>query len=155
MMMTLELPTDFRDLLVSLADAGARFMVIGGYAVAFHGHIRATKDLDVYVDPTPENALRVERSLIALGAPLRALGISTKDFERPGVTVQLGVPPFRIDRITAVDGIGFGEAWPMHEVLNVEGRSIPVLGREALVRNKLASGRTQDLADVEALQRKA
>lgn len=96
--MTIALPDDFRDLLVSLADVGARFMVVGGYAVAFHGHIRATKDLDVYIDPSPENAPRVERAF--------------------------------------------------------DGRSIPVLGRDALVKNKLASGRTQDLADVEVLQRK-
>jgi hypothetical protein len=81
--MTLTLPDDFRDLLVSLADAGARFMVVGGYAVAFHGHIRATKDLDVYVDPTPNNAPRVERALATFGAPLRALGISVKDSSGP------------------------------------------------------------------------
>lgn len=130
-------------------------MVVGGYAVAFHGHIRATKDLDVYIEPTPDNAPRVERGLATFGAPLRALGISVKDFEGPDTIVQLGVPPYRIDLITAADGIDFDEAWSTHEVLTVDGRAIPVLGRDALVKNKLASGRTQDLADVEVLQRKA
>jgi hypothetical protein len=150
--MKLALPDDFRDLLVSLSDAGARFVVVGGYAVAFHGHVRATKDLDVYVEPNAENARRVERGLVTFGAPLRALGISVEDFERPDVTVQLGVPPFRIDLLTAADGIDFEEAWATRETLDVDGRSIPVLGRDALVKNKLASGRHRDLADVEALQ---
>lgn len=150
--MTIALPDDFRDLLVALADAGARFIVVGGYAVGFHGHIRATKDLDVYVEPSQENALRVERGLARFGAPLRALGVSVKDFERPDITVQLGVPPLRIDLLTAADGIDFEEAWATHETLDVDGRSIPVLGRDALVKNKLAAGRHQDLADVEALQ---
>ena len=150
--MKLALPDDFRDVLVSLADAGARFVVVGGYAVAFHGHARATKDLDVYVEPNAENALRVERALVAFGAPLRALGISAEDFHRPDVTVQLGVPPLRIDLLTAADGIDFDEAWATREMLDVDGRSIPVIGREALLKNKMASGRHRDLADVEALQ---
>jgi hypothetical protein len=121
--MTIALPDDFRDLLVALADAGARFIVVGGYAVGFHGHMRATKDLDVYVEPSPENALRVERGLTRFGAPLRALGVSVKDFEGPDITVQLGVPPLRIDLLTAADGIDFEEAWATHETLDVDGRS--------------------------------
>ena len=68
----IELPTDFRDVLVELADAGASFVVIGGYAVAFHGHVRATKDIDILVKPSPENAARVFRALVAFGAPLAA-----------------------------------------------------------------------------------
>lgn len=147
-----DLPDDFRDVLVSLFDAGARFVIVGGYAVAFHGHIRATKDLDVYVEPGPENSLKVERALLEFGAPLRVLGISSEDFQRPGSIVQLGVPPLRIDVVTEIDGVSFDDAWRDHDLVEIDGRSVPVIGLAALLRNKRASGRHNDLADVEALE---
>ncbi|MEM9462210.1 MAG: nucleotidyltransferase [Myxococcota bacterium] len=147
-----DLPDDFRDLLVSLADAKVRFLVVGGYAVAFHGHARATKDLDIYVEPGADNAARVERGLTDFGAPLRTLGIRRDDFEHPGTIVQLGVPPLRIDLLTTADGISFDEAWSSRDSLEIDGRTIAVIGHDALIKNKLASGRHQDLADVEALR---
>jgi len=146
-----DLFADFRDLLAELQDARVEFMIVGGHAVAFHGHPRATKDLDVFVRASPENAKRVLEALGAFGAPLNQLGVSASDFEREGTVVQLGVPPIRIDIITRIDGLSFDEALVGHEVMSVSERRIPVIGRAALVRNKLASGRSQDLADVEAL----
>lgn len=95
-----ELFADFRDLLAELQDARAEFMIVGGHAVAFHGHPRATKDLDVFVRASPENANRVVEALAAFGAPLMQVGVSASDFEREGTVVQLGIPPVRIDIIT-------------------------------------------------------
>lgn len=142
---------DFRDLLVELHDAKAEFVIVGGYAVTFHGHVRATKDLDVLVRPDTNNAARVVRALDRFGAPLAQLGVGQEDFETPGTVVQLGVPPIRIDLITEASGISFDEALDGHETLIVEGRRIPVIARAPLLKNKRASGRMQDLADVEAL----
>ena len=93
----MKLPADFRDVLVCLTDAEVEFMVIGGYAVAHHGHVRATKDIDVLVRPTHENAARVMRALETFGAPLSALAIHADDFATPGKVIQLGMPPLRID----------------------------------------------------------
>lgn len=148
----MNLPDDFRDLLIALADAGAQFVIIGGYAVAFHGHPRATKDIDVFVATGVHEATCIERALAAFGAPLRALGVSREDFEQPGKTVQLGLAPLRVDVITEVDGIDFAEAWATRIDVPVDGRVIHVIGRDALIRNKRATGRLQDLADIEALE---
>ena len=147
----MELFADFRDLLVELVDAGAEFVLVGGHAVAVHGHPRATKDLDVFVRPTAANAERVLRALTAFGAPLGQLGIGQADFSRPGSTIQLGVAPVRIDLLTSIDGIDFDAAQCDHASLSLEGRSIPVIGLAALLANKRASGRPQDLADIAAL----
>ncbi len=147
----IELPDDFRDLLIALHDAGAAFVVVGGHAVSFHGHVRATKDLDVLVRADRENAARVYAALAAFGAPLEAFEVSEADFATYDGVLQLGLPPRRIDVINRADGITFEEAVAEGRAFDLEGRSIPVIGREALLRNKRASGRTQDLADAEAL----
>lgn len=147
-----ELPDDFRDLLVELADAGAEFVVLGGHAVAFHGHPRATKDLDVLVRATPANAARVYAALAAFGAPLGAFEVAEADFASYDGVLQIGVPPRRIDVLNRADGIVFEEAIQAGDAFELEGRRIPVIGLEALLRNKRAANREQDLADVKALQ---
>jgi hypothetical protein len=146
------LPDDFRDLLVELADAGAEFVVLGGHAVAFHGHPRATKDLDVLVHATPENAARVYRALAAFGAPLTALLVSEADFSASRGVLQIGVPPRRIDILNRADGITFDEAVAAGDAFEVEGRRVPVIGLDALLKNKEAANRPQDAADVAALR---
>ncbi len=148
----IELPEDFRDLLVELADAGADFVVLGGHAVAFHGHPRATKDLDVLVRATPANAARVYRALAAFGAPLSAFAVAEADFATYDGVLQIGVPPRRIDVLNRADGISFDDAVQAGEAFDLEGRRVPVIGLEALLRNKRAAGREQDLADVKALE---
>jgi hypothetical protein len=148
-----ELFDDFRDLLVELHDAGAEFVVVGGHAVAFHGHPRATKDLDVLVRPSPENAERVYRALGSFGAPLQAFEVGVEDFASYDGILQIGVPPRRIDLINRASGVSFDEAVAAGECFEVAGRSVPVLGREALLKNKRAAGLPQDLADVDALER--
>jgi hypothetical protein len=148
----IELNEDFRDLLVALHDAGARFVVVGGYAVAFHGHPRATKDLDVLVLPEPDNAKCVYSALAAFGAPLDAFEVRSEDFATYDGVLQLGVPPRRIDILNRVDGISFAEAVADGQTFEVDGRAIPVIGLDALLKNKRASGREQDVADVKALE---
>lgn len=147
-----ELPDDFRDLLVELCDAGAEFVVLGGHAVAFHGHPRATKDLDILVRSQPGNAARVYQALAAYGAPLDSFAVSQDDFATYDGVLQIGVPPLRIDIINRADGISFDEAIASGDAFEVDGRRVPIIGREALLKNKRASGRAQDLADIQALQ---
>lgn len=149
----MNLPDDFRDLLVCLADAGAEFLVVGGHAVAFHGHPRATKDLDVLVRATRENADRVYRALDAFGAPLSSFSVGVEDFATYAGVLQIGVPPFRIDILTSLTGLSYADAAKGHEQLLLDGRSVPVIGLDALLANKQATGRDQDRADVTALQR--
>ncbi len=141
---------DYRDILHELSAAGAEFLLVGAYALAVHGLPRATGDLDVFVRPDRKNAGRVWKALSRFGAPLA--GVSREDLCRPGMVVQIGVAPRRIDLLTAIDGVGFAEAWATRQMVEIEGISIPVLGRDALIRNKKAASRPQDLADVKRLE---
>lgn len=142
---------DFRDLLSSFLDAEVEFLVVGAHALALQGHIRATKDLDVWVRPTNTNAERVFRALVEFGAPLQ--GTKPSEFASQGLILQIGVPPGRIDVITSIDGLSFEEAWPDRSEGIFFGLTVPALGRSGLLRNKRAAGRPQDLADVDWLER--
>ena len=146
-----ELTDDYRDLLAALVAAGARFIVVGAHALSIHGVPRATVDLDVWTEPTPENAHRVWRALAAFGAPLETLDIVESDFTRPDIVAQLGLPPNRIDILTGLSGLTFEEAWPGRVEAEIDGVRVPFLGRDALIKNKRASGRKKDLGDIEAL----
>ena len=105
-----ELPEDFRDLLVELADVGAEFVLVGGHAVAFHGHPRATKDMDVLIRANTMNAERVYRALAGFGAPLEAFQVKAEDFATNNGVLQIGLPPRRIDVLNRADGITF-DVW--------------------------------------------
>lgn len=142
---------DFHDFLVELLRANARFLVVGAHALSVHGVPRATVDLDVWIDRTAENAGRVWRALAAFGAPLDELKIREADLTRPDVVMQLGLPPFRIDILTSLSGIVFDEAWPNRVEDRFANVPVPFLGREALIRNKRATGRHKDLGDLESL----
>lgn len=144
---------DFRDLLDALLRTGARFLVVGAHAMAVHGVPRATGDLDVWIEPTPANGDLVWRALVAFGAPVGTLGIARADLETPGLVVQIGLPPRRIDLMTTLSGLDFEAAWERRVTHRVGARDIPFLGREDLVRNKRASGRPKDLADLAVLER--
>jgi predicted nucleotidyltransferase len=148
----IELPQDFRDLLVALADEGAEFAVVGGYAVAFHGYVRATKDLDIFVRPTNENARRVYMALASFGAPLHAFSVAETDFAAYDGILQVGVAPIRIDILNRIRAVSFDEAVSSGDSFELEGRSIPVIGLDALIHNKSAVGREQDIADVALLR---
>ncbi len=141
---------DFKDLFVELNVHGVEFLVVGAHALAAHGHVRATKDLDVWVKPDRQNALRIIRALESFGAPTQV--VTEDDFAEPGITFQIGVEPVRIDIITAIDGLTFGEAWKNRVTSDYGGEPVFVISREDLIRNKRASGRPQDLADIAALE---
>ena len=141
--------SDFEELFGCLTARNVRFVVVGGHALAYHGQPRYTKDLDVFVEPSPENAARL---LLALeDFSFGGLGLTAADFDRPGKVVQLGVAPNRIDLLTAIDGVPFDEAWRGRVVGRFGTESVPFLGRRELLANKRAVGRLQDLADIEAL----
>jgi hypothetical protein len=142
---------DFRAVLAELIKANARFLVVGAHALGVHGVPRATVDLDIWIDRSPDNARRVWAALAAFGAPLRALKIEETDFVRPDVVVQFGLPPTRIDILTAISGVVFDEAWVERIEDRFEDVRVPFIGRAAFIRNKRASGRKKDLADLEAL----
>ncbi len=143
---------DFLDLLRALLAADVRFMVVGAYAVGVHGRPRATKDLDVWVEASVENAPKVMKALREFGAPL--MGLTENDIEPPEAGLQIGREPLRIDVLTKISGLTFEEAWPSHTDADF-GDSVrcPVIGLEALIANKRAAGRPQDLADVAALEK--
>jgi len=151
----IDLPLDFRDLLVLLADHGAEFVMVGGHAVAFHGHPRATKDLDVLVRATPENAKKVYAALAEFGAPLETFEVSEQDFGTYSGVLQIGVAPLRIDILTSISGVTFDRAIGEGSAFTLGNHKIPVIGLGALIENKRASGREQDRADVAVLQRVA
>ncbi|MGH7670350.1 MAG: hypothetical protein ACRENQ_12750 [Gemmatimonadaceae bacterium] len=142
---------DFEDFLVELVTANARFLVVGAHALSVHGVPRATVDLDVWIDRTAENVACVWRALSAFGAPLADLKIRKDDLTRPDVVIQLGLPPLRIDILTSLSGITFDEAWPNRVQDRFANVPVPFLGREALIRNKRATGRHKDLGDLESL----
>lgn len=148
-------PDDFRDLFDALHRAGVEFLVVGAYALARHGYVRATLDLDVFVRPTATNAERVVAALADFGAPLAAHGVGVEDFARPGTVYQLGLPPRRIDVLTEISGVTFEEAWLSRIAAEVDGVPLAVLGRAELIRNKRASDRPKDRLDVEQLERLA
>jgi hypothetical protein len=143
---------DFRDLLQALLQTGARFLVVGAHAMAVHGVPRATGDLDVWICPDPVNADRVWQALVHFGAPVSGLELSRKDLEIPGMVVQIGLPPRRIDILTEVSGLTFEEAWQNRTTHTVGAHAIPFLSRQDLIRNKRASGRPKDLADLDTLE---
>jgi hypothetical protein len=142
---------DFRDLFAALNGAGAEYLLVGGYALAIHAAPRFTKDLDVWVNPTRENAPRVLTALKVFGAPLGEL--TETDLMTPGIVFQMGLPPNRIDLLTSIDGVEFSEAWPSRISTEYGGQPLPVIGRMHLVANKRASGRPQDLVDADAIER--
>lgn len=151
--MTLEgLNEDFLDLLVLLADAGVEFVIVGAYALSFHGAPRASGDIDLLVRPTSANASRLYEALARFGAPLDAAGLTAADFARPGTVYQIGLPPRRIDILTEISALTFDEVWASRVTAEVGGRSVSFIGRAALLRNKEATGRLKDAADAARLR---
>lgn len=142
---------DFSDLFASLNDAGAKYLLVGGYALAIHARPRFTKDLDVWVSPDAENARCVLDALTAFGAPMASLTMA--DLASPGLVFQIGIPPNRIDILTAIDGVAFDEAWPRRMLATYGSHDIAVIGKADLVRNKRATGRPQDALDADTLER--
>ena len=142
-----------KDLLRILNEHAVKYLIIGGHAFSVYSEPRSTKDLDVFIRSDPENAKAVFKALAEFGAPIR--GLTPADFA-DGTTFQMGVPPDRIDVLQKIDGITFDEAWPnrVEGIIDGEVRAA-VISRDDLIRNKLASGREQDLLDVKTLRKAA
>ncbi len=143
---------DFQDMLAALLASGARFLVVGAHALAVHGVPRATGDLDIWVFPDPVNVGRVWAALERFGAPMDTLGAAPGDLARPGLVLQIGLPPRRIDLLTELTGVDFESAWRSRVVHPIGSLEVSFLDRETLIRNKRATGRLRDLADVERLE---
>jgi hypothetical protein len=141
---------DYRDILQSFVAEQVKFLLVGAYALAAHGYPRATMDIDIWVMPSPDNAEAVLRALRRFGAPTEDL--TATDLQKDDTIFQIGVAPRRIDIITGASGLRFEEAFAHSIAIDIEGLSIHIPSVDDLIRNKLATGRTKDLADVETLK---
>lgn len=141
---------DFKEFLQSLNVSGVRYLVVGGYAVAIHGHPRYTKDLDIWIERSDQNARRLLDALKAFG--FGSLALTEADFVAPDRIIQLGYPPARIDLINQCTGVDFADCYARRMILEIDGVEVSVIDLPGLKANKKASGRHQDLADLEALE---
>lgn len=140
------LSPEFIDILSVFTDEKVEYLLVGGYALGFHGYSRATGDIDLWVRRDERNAERVMRALRTFGAPL--FDVTSDDFAAMGTVFQIGVPPARIDIMTDIDGVEFSEAWPGRKIISVEGLDIPLLEKALLLANKKATGRPKDMPDI-------
>ena len=143
------LTPDFIEFIESCAARDVRFLIVGGYAVAAHGHPRATKDLDVWILADPANADRLIQALDDFG--MGSIGLTRDDFLEPDVVIQLGFPPVRIDILTSVSGVSFDDCWDNRIVVNVGSVEAGLISAPDLIANKRAAGRPQDLVDADIL----
>ncbi len=141
---------DFKEFIESLNAKHVRYLVVGGYAVAIHGHPRYTKDLDIWVECNLQNAQAIIQALSQFG--MGSLGLSEQDFLTPDQVVQLGYPPNRIDILVSISGVEFSECFPSRVEVLLDGVKVNFIDLEHLKLNKKASGRLQDLADLENLE---
>lgn len=147
-----EFTQDFDDLIDELQAADVDFLVVGAHAMAVHGHVRATGDLDLLVRPAAENATKVMHALSRFGAPVAAHGITEADFEVAGTVYQIGLVPNRIDLLTSVSGVTFDECLENAPIATLGTHQVRFIGLAAQIKNKRASGRPKDLVDAEVLE---
>ena len=145
------LTKDFIEFIECCDRREVRFLIVGGYALAAHGHPRATKDLDVWVLIDPTNAERLVQALDDFG--MGSLGLTPADFLEPEIVVQLGYAPIRIDLLTSISGVTFDQCWPNRIVINVGNVETGFISVDDLITNKRAAGRPQDLVDADTLER--
>jgi hypothetical protein len=143
------LPHDFSEFLRLLNLTGARYLLIGGYAVNYHGFSRPTGDMDIWIECNAGNAERVATALREFGFSGTQAGV----FELPNQIIRMGVPPMRLEILTSVSGVEFEDCYSRRSIVEVDGCAIPVIGLEDLKTNKRASGRNKDLADIDQLPR--
>lgn len=141
---------DFREFIESLNAHDVKYLVVGGYAVAFHGHPRYTKDLDVWIESTKENAEKVLTALDSFG--FGSIGIKKEDFLKGDQIIQLGYPPNRIDILTTLKEVNFKDCYKERIVIELQGEKINFIDLKNLKQNKRATGRAQDIADAEHLE---
>ncbi len=143
------LARDFKEFLKSLNSNGVEYLLIGGYAVGIYGHIRATNDLDIWVNVSAENAARIDRTLREFGFAQAEL--TPELFLAPNNVVRMGLPPVRIEILTSISGVEFKACYAEKGMIQIEDIVVPVISLARLRQNKAASGRAKDLADLEQL----
>ncbi len=143
--------SDFKDLLRSLHACEVRYLVAGGYAVIHHSQPRYTKDIDVWLEPSSENARKLMHAFRQFGIPM--VGVTQDDFASPGTQFNLGVAPSQIDFLTTIPGLDFQKAWVNRVVSEENDFPIYYLGKADLITAKKTAGRPQDLADLDELRR--
>jgi len=144
------LSKDFKEFIELLNEHSVRYLVVGGYAVAFHGHPRYTKDLDVWIELSPENADKILTALEKFG--FGSLGLKHEDFLEADQIIQLGYPPNRIDILTILKDLKFEHCYEARVEVEIQGLHMNFIDIENLKKNKRATGRPQDLADAENLE---
>jgi hypothetical protein len=145
----MKLPKDFREFIELLNSHDVRYLIVGGYAVAYHGHPRMTGDIDVFIEISEENAKKLEAVMADFG--FSSLGLTANDFLEPGIIIQLGYPPNRIDLITSLSGVDFASAWEERVSETMDGVKLVFIDKNSLIVNKSVAGRPKDLADLDAL----
>jgi hypothetical protein len=145
----MNLEKDLREFIGLLNALEVHYVVVGAFAVAHHGYPRFTADIDLFIERSAENANRIAAAIEQFG--FGDLGLSAEDFVREDQIIQIGVAPNRIDLLTFLSGVDFEEAWATREPSDIDGLSVAFISKELLKRNKAASGRSQDLADLEHL----
>jgi hypothetical protein len=146
------LSKDLREFIGLLNSNGVEYLLVGAYAVAWHGYPRFTADIDFLIGPSEANATALIGTLKKFG--FASLGFTVADFVQPDQIVQLGVKPNRIDLITSISGVQFNEAWAGRVQGELDGLAIQVVGLEELIRNKESTGRLKDLGDAEELRKR-
>lgn len=147
----MKLQKDIREFIALLISEKVEFLLVGGYALAYHGAPRFTEDIDFFVATSEANAVRLDKVLHRFG--FGGLGLTQKDFLEENQVFQLGRAPHRIDLLTGLSGLTWEQAWQSRRRIELDGLEMDVIGKEALILNKKATGRTQDLADVERLEK--
>lgn len=144
------LNNDYKEMLQILSGNEVKFLLVGAYAMGAYGHLRATGDIDIWVWATTENSEKIYNSLKQFGAPLSE--INKNSFAEQGVVFQIGVAPRRIDILSRIDGVDFEDAYKEREIINIEGMDVPLISKQHLIKNKLATGRKKDELDAEQLK---
>jgi predicted nucleotidyltransferase len=145
----MKLERDLREFIELLNARDVRYVIVGAFALAHHGHPRYTGDIDFFVEPSPQNAERISQVLDEFG--FANIGVDREDFTAADQVVQLGVDPHRMDIMTSISGVTFEEVWATREYGDLDGLNVPFISKELLKRNKAAVGRKQDLADLDYL----
>jgi predicted nucleotidyltransferase len=144
------LSPDFREFVTLLNGHGVEYLIVGGYAVGIHGHPRYTGDLDVWLNPTVQNAKNVVQCLNAFG--FSSFGLTEDDFIKPANVIQLGYPPQRIDLLTDIDGVEFAPCYESHVEIEIDGVPVRFISRNDLITNKAKTARPRDLDDIDHLK---
>jgi hypothetical protein len=140
---------DFKEFVALLIKNKAEYLIVGGYAVGIHGHPRYTGDLDIWLNPKPENAVRILNAINEFG--FSSYKLNVEDFTKPGNVIQLGYPPLRIDLLTEIDGVSFDDCFVNKLTVEMEGMNVNFIGYQDLLKNKKSSGRLRDMDDIENL----